>query len=59
MPRHAKMIRPAKVDVVIGAPIVAEVGESGRASRSAIKEVTHRLSGELQRCFDVADARRR
>jgi 1-acyl-sn-glycerol-3-phosphate acyltransferase len=59
MPRHAKMIHPAKVEVVIGAPIVAEVGDSGRASRSAIKDVTRRLSIELQHCFDVADARRR
>ena len=29
MPRHAKLIHPAKVCVVIGKPIEAEVGESG------------------------------
>ncbi len=59
MPRHATLPRPAKVVVVIGEPILAEVGASGRASRSAIKEVTRRLSDDLQRCFDLADSRRR
>ena len=52
MPRHAKMIHPAKVCVVIGKPICAEVGESGRASRVAIASVTAQLSAELQRMFD-------
>jgi len=59
MPRHAKMIHPAKVCVVIGAPITAEVGESGRASRAAIASVTAELSVELQRLFDRAEARAR
>ncbi len=57
MPRHAKMIHPAKVCVVIGAPISAEVGESGRASRAAIASVTAELSVELQRMFDRAEAK--
>jgi 1-acyl-sn-glycerol-3-phosphate acyltransferase len=57
MPRHAKMIHPAKVCVVIGAPIFAEVGESGRASRAAIASVTAELSVELQRMFDRAEAK--
>ena len=57
MPRHAKMIHPAKVCVVIGAPIYAEVGESGRASRAAIASVTAELSVELQRIFDRAEAK--
>jgi 1-acyl-sn-glycerol-3-phosphate acyltransferase len=57
MPRHSKMIHPAKVCVIIGRPIRAEVGESGRASRSAIAAVTAELSVELQRLFDLADAR--
>ena len=56
MPRHAKMIHPAKVWVIIGRPIHAEVGESGRASRSAIASVTAELSSELQRLFDLAEA---
>jgi 1-acyl-sn-glycerol-3-phosphate acyltransferase len=57
MPRHAKMIRPRKVHVVIGEPISVEVGESGRAPRRAISEASERLSVELQRLFDLAEAR--
>ena len=57
MPRHARMIRPRKVHVVIGEPIVVEVGESGRASRTALAEASERLSSELQRLFDLAEAR--
>ena len=57
MPRHAKMIHPKKVHVVIGEPISIEVGESGRAPRRAIAEASDRLSAELQRLFDLAEAR--
>jgi 1-acyl-sn-glycerol-3-phosphate acyltransferase len=57
MPRHAKMIHPRKVHVVIGEPITVEVGESGRASRRAIADASDRLSAELQRLFDLAEAR--
>ena len=57
MPRHAKMIRPKKVHVVIGDPIVVEVGASGRAPRRAITDASERLSVELQRLFDLAEAR--
>jgi 1-acyl-sn-glycerol-3-phosphate acyltransferase len=57
MPRHAKMIRPKKVHMVIGEPIVVEVGESGRAPRRAISEASERLSIELQRLFDLAESR--
>jgi cytochrome c peroxidase len=57
MPRHAKMIRPHKVHVVIGEPITIEVGDSGRAPRRAITEASQRLSTELQRLFDLAEAR--
>jgi 1-acyl-sn-glycerol-3-phosphate acyltransferase len=51
------MIRPAKVHVVIGEPITVEVGESGRAPRRAISEASGQLSVELQRLFDLAEAR--
>jgi 1-acyl-sn-glycerol-3-phosphate acyltransferase len=57
MPRGARMIRPAKVHVVIGEPITVEVGESGRAPRRAISEASGQLSVELQRLFDLAEAR--
>jgi hypothetical protein len=43
--------------VVIGEPISIEVGESGRAPRRAIAEASDRLSAELQRLFDLAEAR--
>lgn len=57
LPRHAKMLHPRKVHVVIGEPIVAEVGASGRSSRKDVTAVTARLAVELQRLFDVAQAR--
>jgi 1-acyl-sn-glycerol-3-phosphate acyltransferase len=57
MPRHAKMIHPKKVHVVIGEPISIEVGESRRVSRRAIAEASEQLSAELQRLFDLAEAR--
>lgn len=57
MPRHARMIHPKKVHVVIGEPITVEVGDSGRAPRRAITEASERLSAELQRLFDLAEAR--
>ena len=56
MPRHAKMIHPAKVFVVIGAPIHGDdrVG-TGPTCRD---RVGHRqLSVELQRVFDRAEAK--
>lgn len=57
MPRHAKFVYPRKVRVLIGEPITAEVGASGRASRSEITRVTAQLHTELQRLFDEAQAR--
>ncbi|HSP29607.1 MAG TPA: lysophospholipid acyltransferase family protein [Ilumatobacteraceae bacterium] len=57
MPRHARMIRPKKVHVVIGDPIIVEVGAAGRASRRAITEASEQLAVELQRLFDLAEAR--
>jgi len=57
LPRHAKMLHPKKVHVVIGEPIVAEVGASGRSSRKAVMAVTDQLATELQRLFDLAQSR--
>ncbi len=57
LPRHARMLRPKKVHVVIGEPIVAEVGATGRSSRKAVTAVTEQLATELQRLFDLAQAR--
>ncbi len=57
MPRRAKMFRPSKVHVVIGEPITVETNDSGRAPRRAISEASARLASELQRLFDLAEAR--
>ena len=57
MPRHARMIHPKKVHVVIGEPFTVEVSESGRVSRRAISEASERLAIELQALFDLAESR--
>jgi 1-acyl-sn-glycerol-3-phosphate acyltransferase len=55
MPRGVKLPRPAKVRVVVGAPIAPpEVGDTGRVSRSAVRESTERLHEVLQLLFDEA-----
>jgi 1-acyl-sn-glycerol-3-phosphate acyltransferase len=62
MPRHAKMIHPRKVWVVIGEPIwvagaTGAATDSKRVSRQAVHEATEELRVELQRLFDVAQSR--
>jgi 1-acyl-sn-glycerol-3-phosphate acyltransferase len=66
MPRHAKMIRPRKVCVVIGAPIHVDLAAAGdgadgasprRIPRAAVKAATEELAVELQRLFDAARER--
>lgn len=52
MPRGAKFVYPHKVRVVIGAPITAEVGANGKASRRAVQAVSSQLHDELQRLYD-------
>jgi 1-acyl-sn-glycerol-3-phosphate acyltransferase len=59
MPRHAKMIHPRKVVVVIGPPIhvgTPDGDRPGRVPRAAIRAATEQLSVELQRLFDAAEA---
>lgn len=57
MPKGSRMIRPRKCVVVVGEPLVVPRDESGRVPRSAVREITDRLSVELQRLYD--DAQRR
>ncbi len=53
-----KWVRPTKVWVVIGEPIVPKRPEAGRAtSRRAVKELTDQVRDEVQRLFDDAQAR--
>lgn len=54
MPKGSKMIYPKKCVVIVGKPIVAERDAEGRVPRSAVKDVTQRLSDELQNLFDEA-----
>jgi 1-acyl-sn-glycerol-3-phosphate acyltransferase len=58
MPRGARFLRPVKVCVVVGEPIIPQVPEPGRSpSRRAVKELTARLAAELQVVFDEARLR--
>lgn len=59
MPKGSKMIYPRKCVVVIGEPISAVADESGRIPRSAVKDVTDRLSSSLQMLFDEAQLKAR
>ena len=55
MPKGARFIHPAKVRVVVGAPIPPPASATGaRVPRSAIREVTAELHETLQRLYDEA-----
>lgn len=54
MPKGSRMIYPRKCVLVVGEPITAQVDDSGKVPRSAVKDVTEQLSQELQRLFDEA-----
>jgi 1-acyl-sn-glycerol-3-phosphate acyltransferase len=57
MPKGSKMIRPVKITVIIGPPIVPEAREEGaRVPRRAVGELTATLKSEVQRLFDEAQA---
>jgi 1-acyl-sn-glycerol-3-phosphate acyltransferase len=58
MPKGAKFISPRKVHVVIGKPLqTASVTGSPKAQRDAARQLTIELHTELQRLFDIAQAR--
>jgi 1-acyl-sn-glycerol-3-phosphate acyltransferase len=58
MPTGSRMIRPVKLTMVIGEPIVVQRPEAGkRVTRSAIHDLTGQLTAELQKLFDEAQAR--
>ena len=55
MPRGARYLRPVKVRIVIGEPVVPPpLGERGRVSRRAVRDLTAELGVVLQRLFDEA-----
>lgn len=55
MPKGKKMIYPRKCVLIVGEPIRATTDEAGRVPRSAVKDLTEQLAGELQRLFDEAE----
>lgn len=52
MPIGAKLIRPAKVRVLIGEPIYPDVPLEGRVPRKVVEETTEQLRTELQELYD-------
>lgn len=58
MPKGSKMLRPAKVHVIVGEPFVIDLPpDSTRVSRRVVHELTEQLHEELQRLFDTAQIR--
>ena len=57
-PKGARFIRPKKVVLVVGEPLIPPVPEDGkRVKRSAMKAYNDQLHAELQRLFDLAQER--
>jgi 1-acyl-sn-glycerol-3-phosphate acyltransferase len=55
MPRGSKLLRPVKIALVVGKPILPERRDEGaRVPRRAVSELTASLKDELQRLFDDA-----
>ncbi|CAB4592598.1 unannotated protein [freshwater metagenome] len=57
MKKGGKMIYPRKCVVIVGTPMTASTDATGRVPRSAVKDLTHSLSLELQRLFDEAQVK--
>lgn len=58
MAKGATMIRPSKVHLEIGSPIMPPVAIDGRrVSRDLLNQSTEQLRAELQRLFDLAQER--
>jgi 1-acyl-sn-glycerol-3-phosphate acyltransferase len=54
-PKGAKFLKPVKVQIVVGPPILVDKPD-GRVPRRAVRELTERLVTELQYVFDEAQA---
>jgi 1-acyl-sn-glycerol-3-phosphate acyltransferase len=57
MPKGSRFIHPRKVHVIVGEPIAAPIGDSGRVPRAVVREVTAELHTTLQALFDEAERR--
>lgn len=57
MPKSARFIRPVKLTLVVGEPLqVAAPAPGERVPRRAVRELTERLTAELQVLYDEAQA---
>jgi 1-acyl-sn-glycerol-3-phosphate acyltransferase len=56
MPKGSKLIRPKKIVIIIGEPIVPPPSE-GRVPRRVVGELSDRLHATLQQLFDEADTK--
>lgn len=57
MPKGAKFIHPRKLYVMVGKPLTVQVAETAKEQRAAARQLTAELHAELQRLFDIAQAR--
>lgn len=59
MPKGSKFVKPVRVAVIVGPAILPppRAEEGARVSRRAVHELTEILGTELQRLFDLAQAR--
>lgn len=57
MPKGARLIYPRRVHVIVGEPIIAEIGANSRVPRAMISEYSERLHRQLQELFDTAQTR--
>ncbi|MCU0310355.1 MAG: 1-acyl-sn-glycerol-3-phosphate acyltransferase [Acidimicrobiales bacterium] len=56
MPKGARIPRPVKVVMVVGAPIPAPATEGGRVPRRVVRELSTQLGDAIQPLFDEAQA---
>lgn len=57
MPKGAKLLRPSKLVLIVGAPIPPPVAAEGtRVPRGAVRALTEHVRVEVQRLFDEAQA---
>ena len=55
MPLGARFVRPHKIVMIIGAPIVPPAGDgTGRVKRRVVRELTAQLQADLQALYDEA-----
>lgn len=58
MPKGARLMRPTRIHIVVGKPILPAVSAEGsRAPRRAVRELTAQLHSEIQRLFDEAQVK--